>query len=274
LPRPDFAERLQRYAHIAPLRREDSIDLEVHYSIERPTSPFRIDATGLWERARRVTLEDVPVGLLSNEDLLLHLCLHASYHHRYDRSPLKGLVDVAAVVTRCEDEMDWTQLSERARAWGADRFVYCTLRLARDVLGAPIPLSALDPLGPRAADEEVIRIARHFIVTPPAQLPRAYQELRETRGLRDRLSWLTRNIFLPPDRLRRVYGLRKGSLLVYPYYLFRPFDLLVRRGLLLARMALRTPELRPTLERERSRDRINDWVDRADDPPSTRAVVN
>jgi hypothetical protein len=68
--------------------------------------------------------------------------------------------------------------------------------------------------------------------------------------------------------------LRKGSLLVYPYYLFRPFDLLVRRGLLLARMALRTPELRPTLERERSRDRINDWVDRADDPPSTRAVVN
>jgi hypothetical protein len=62
--------------------------------------------------------------------------------------------------------------------------------------------------------------------------------------------------------------------LVYAYYLVRPFDLLIRRGVLLARVALRTRELRPTLERERSRDRINDWVDRADDEPSRRSAVN
>jgi len=274
LPRPDFGERLNRYAHIAPLRRKGSLDLEVHYSIERPTSPFRIDVAQLWERSRQAVLEETPVRLLSAEDLLLHLCLHASYHHRYDRSPLKGLLDVAAVVTRHEADLDWVALVGRARQWGATRFVYCTLRLAREVLDAPIPVPALEPLGPESADEEVIAIARHFIVTPPAELPRAYQELREKRGIRDRLAWLTRNIFLPPDRLRRLYGLRPGSPLVYAYYLVRPFDLLIRRGVLLARVALRTRELRPTLERERSRDRINDWVDRADDEPSRRAAVN
>jgi hypothetical protein len=39
-------------------------------------------------------------------------------------------------------------------------------------------------------------------------------------------------------------------------------------------MALRTPAMRPTLERERGRDRINEWVDRADDASSHHATVN
>ncbi len=273
-PRPDIRVHIARFPHITPLRRKGSLELEIHYAIERPTSPFLIDIDGLWRRAKTVDLEGAQARVLAAEDLLIHLCLHASYHHRYDRYPLKGLVDVAAVAARYEGEVDWDALAQRARAWGAARFVYCTMRLARDLLDAPIPGGALDPLGPEAGDEEVIRIARHFIVTPPVDLPSGYQELRDARGLRDRLAWLTRNIFLPPNRLRTLYGLRAGSPLVYPYYLVRPFDLLVRRGLLMARMALRTPEVRPTLERERGRDRINAWVDGADDASSSRAIAN
>jgi hypothetical protein len=274
LPRPDIAAFAARFPHIAPLQRKGSIEIEIHYAIERPTSPFTIDVDGLWRRAKPVAVEGAAAWVLSAEDLLLHLCLHASYHHRWDRSPLKGLIDVMAVADRCEGELDWNALAKRAKAWGADRFVYCALRLARDLLDAPIPPIALQPLGPDAGDEDVIRLVRHFIITPPVNLPSAYKELRGTRGLRDRLAWLTRNTFLPPDRLRRLYSLRAGSWLVYPYYVVRPFDLLIRRGLLLARMALRTPAMRPTLERERGRDRINEWVDRADDASSHHATVN
>jgi hypothetical protein len=41
---------------------------------------------GLWSRSRVGELEGVPIRLLALEDLLLHLALHSSYHHRFDRS--------------------------------------------------------------------------------------------------------------------------------------------------------------------------------------------
>ncbi len=266
LPRPDIEAFCRRFPHTAPLHKEGSFPFEVHYAIERPTSPFRIDVDGLWERARTIDIEGVPVRVLSTEDLLLHLCLHASYHHRFDRAPLKSLVDVAVVTDRHEGEIDWTGLSERAAVWGASPFVYCTLRLARELLDAAVPEGALEAFGHAPADEEVVRVARQYIVTPPVDLPIAYKELRAAHGLRERLAWATRSLLLPPARMRQVYGLGRGSPLVWAYYLLRPFDLLVRRGLLMLRVALRTPALQPTLERERSRDRINAWVDRADAP--------
>ena len=273
LPRPDIEAFCRRYPHIAPLHKDGSFPVEVHYSIERPTSPFAIDAHDLWDRARPIDLLGVPVRVLSTEDLLLHLCLHASYHHRFDRAPLKCLLDVAAVADRHEGEIDWTLLGGRAAEWGASRFAWCTLRLARDLLDAAIPEGALEPLGHEQADEDVIRVARQYIVTPPITLPVAYKELRETHGFRERLAWFTRSLFLPPHRMRQVYHLRRGSPLVWLFYLLRPFDLLIRRGLLMARVALRTPALKPTLERERSRDRINAWVERADSRPRTPAAA-
>ncbi|MCI0435351.1 MAG: nucleotidyltransferase family protein [Gemmatimonadetes bacterium] len=261
LPRPDIAAFCRRYPHTAPLHKEGSFPIEVHWSIERPTSPFSIDLDGLWERARTIDLCGVSTRVLSTEDLLLHLCLHTSYHHRFDRAPLKSLVDVAVVADRHEGEIDWSLLAGRAAAWGATRFVYSTLRLARDVLDAAIPEGALDPLDHEPADEEVVRVARQYIVTPPIELPVAYKELRDTHSLRGRAAWFTRNIFLPPQRMRQLYHLPRGSRLIYLYYLFRPFDLLIRRGLLMLRVALRTPALKPTLERERNRERINAWVE-------------
>jgi hypothetical protein len=264
LPRPDIIEFCQRFPHIAPLLRAEAIPLEIHWSIERPTSPFSIELDELWQRTRSVELLGVPVNVLSTEDLIVHLCLHASYHHRFDRAPLKSLMDVVAVASRHEGEIDWDRMARIANRSGGGRFVYCTLKLAREVLDAAVPPAALDTLERAPADEDMIRVARHYIVTPPVKLPVAYAELRDVHRLSDRLAWLTRAIFLPPNRMRQLYGLPPGSPLVYPYYLFRPFDLLIRRGLLMLRVALRTPDLRPTLQREEGRDRINAWVDRAD----------
>ena len=84
--------------------------------------------------------------LLSLEDLLIHLALHSSYHHRFDRSAFQGLVDIHTVIVRHGEKIDWQTLAHRAVEWKAAGFLYSTLRLTREVLGAPIPDGTLQSL--------------------------------------------------------------------------------------------------------------------------------
>lgn len=269
-PRPDVDRFCEQSNHLAKLWKPGSIILEIHYHIERPTSPFRIPIEDLWATAKPLTVESVPTLGLAPEELILHLSIHASYHHRYSRAPLKALLDVRAVLLRCADELDWERLCHLATEWGMSRFAYSTLRLAATVLDAPIDEQAVDSLERSVADEELVGIAQNYIVTPFIDLPEAY-ELMADSNLRSRLRLLARAVFLPPTQMRARYGVKPGSPAVLLYYLLRPFDILFRRGGLLLGLLLRTRKLRPTLKRERDRRLINSWVDAAHED-STRAT--
>lgn len=260
VPRPDIEEFCTRSNHLARLFKDGAPVVEVHWSIERPTSPFPIDPDGLWARSRGTTLGGVPFRLLSPEDLLLHLSLHESYHHRFDRSALKGMVDIHAVVARHAKEIDWQALTERARLWGASGFVYTTLRLAVEILGTPVPATVFDALPHRRADEKVIDVARRYILVPRPVLPRPYLELVRSRTLRERWRLLVGNVFLSRQDMERVYGLDRGTPLVYACYGRRLASLLLRRSGLLLRALMGSRDLSAPLDREEDRLRIEDWV--------------
>lgn len=262
LPRPDVDRFCERSNHLAKLWKPQSSVLEIHYHIERPTSPFRIPVEDLWATARPVTLEGVSTLGLAPEELIIHLCIHASYHHRYSRAPLKALLDVRAVLQQSGPLFDWNRLVRLAESWGVGRFVYSTLRLADAVLDIPLDERALAGLERDPADGELVDVARHYIITPFVDLPEAYDMMAET-GLRNRLRLLARSVFLPPGQMRARYGVKAGSPSVILYYILRPFDLLYRRGGLLLGLLFRSSALRPTLKRERDRRLINRWVDAA-----------
>jgi hypothetical protein len=251
LPRPDIDRFCEKSNHLAKLQEPDGITLEIHYHIERPTSPFSIPVASLWETAVPVDLDGVRTLGLAPEELILHLCVHAAYHHRYSRAPLKGLLDVRAVLVRNGDAIDWPRVCRLATEWGVGRFVYLTLRLVEDVLGARIERRDYEALEHDASEEELIVVARDYITTPFEDLPEAYELLAESGRLP---SWL---------RLVALYGVRPGSPALALYYLLRPFDILYRRGGLVLGLLLRTRKLRPTLKRERDRRAINRWVDSA-----------
>lgn len=259
-PRPDLAEFCSWSNHLAKLTKPNAPVFEVHWGIERPTSPFRIDLTGLWRRARPDMLEDAPVLLLALEDLLLHLVLHVSYHHRFDRSAFKGLMDIHAVIVRHRDTIDWRVLADRSVEWGASGFVYATLKLSAQLLGTPVPMAVLQALPHEREDEEVIEVARRYILMPGQQLPKVYVKLARSRSLRERAALLVRHVFLPRSTMERVYGLRRGTRAVWPYYGYRLASLLVKRGRLIARSLFRTGAMRAPLDREEQRLRIQGWV--------------
>jgi hypothetical protein len=97
-PRRDVAAQARRLHHLAGLEHPTGEIIELHHTIEAPTSPFRIESETLWAGARQIQIEDVAAYVLSDEHLLLHLCLHLSYHHGFRRAPLKGLVDLATLL--------------------------------------------------------------------------------------------------------------------------------------------------------------------------------
>lgn len=260
LPRPDIEEFCTWSNHLAKLNKQGAPEFEVHWSIERPTSPFRIDLDGLWARSGQAMLEDAPVHLLAVEDLLIHLVLHSSYHHRFDRSALKGLVDIHFVILRHHADIDWQTLANRAVEWGASGFLYSTLRLTAELLGTPIPADTLHALPHEPEDEAVIEVARRYILMPGQELPKVYVMLASSQSLRERIGLVMRHTFLPRSTMERVYGLPPGSTWIWPLYAHRVGKLLLKRGSLSVRALLRTGTMRVPIDREKQRLRIEGWV--------------
>lgn len=257
-PRPDPVEFCTRSNHLAKLSTPGGAVVELHWTIERPTSPFAIDLEGLWARAKTVPFEKHMVRVLAPEDLVLHLVLHTSYHHEFDRSAIKALVDIRHVVGLHHDVLDWNALATRANTWGAGRVTYVTLRLAASLMDTPVPPRVLNALEHSADDEEVIVAARQFILRP-AILPKVFVEVARRTGSA-RWTWILHRLFPPPRTMAQVYGLRPGSPWVYPYYLVRLAGLALRRGLLLLRAMLPGAAREGTLERESNRQCIEEWV--------------
>jgi len=268
LPRPDINRFLLHSNHLPPLEKDGGEVVEIHYDIERPNHPFSVDAAALWNRARLTTIDHERVFVPATEHLLITLCLHLAYHHRFGRAALKGLVDIATVIRR--GDLDWSAVARTANEWKAGAFVYVTLRLVRDVLQADVPETTLDELHHEPVDDDVVVVARRYILTPGVDVPDFILWMQRTPTRLKRLSLFIRGVFLPPDKLRRMYGLRDGSPLAWAFYPVRVADLLRQWGGLLLHIAARTPTVTPLRDRRRDRRKLERWI--AGTAPPARAT--
>ena len=163
------AECLANRHQLPPFLRPGATTVEIHGRIERPNAPFAIDHEGLWRRSRPWRVEGKPLRALAPEDLLLHLCLHATYHHRF-RIGLSALMDIARV-TRLEP-VDWQAFVVRARAWKASLPAFLGLFLTGRLLGVEPPASVLSALAPAESAEALLAVAEGTLLA----------ERREDRG--------------------------------------------------------------------------------------------
>src|SRR3972149_8643858 len=78
---------------------------------------------GVWARSRESELDGVKVRMLSPEDQLLHLVVHAN---RHGCMRLKWLVDITESI-RQGNEIDWRLFVEIIQRERVGTIVYCTL---------------------------------------------------------------------------------------------------------------------------------------------------
>jgi hypothetical protein len=162
--RKDVAEErsYEDHQHLAPLEDADGlqIGLEIHIALFTQQAPFTLPASGLWERARRITIAGAPALVPSAEDQLVHAALHFAWSHEMTFGTWRTLRDVERIVAT--NTLDWTDVVARARAIRGGTCCYWTLRLARELAGVTVPDAVLDALSPRLPEPVLRRLTCYF----------------------------------------------------------------------------------------------------------------
>jgi hypothetical protein len=183
------------------------LQCEVHWRLDRPSEPFTFDVDAMWARAATTTIGGNGALMLSAEDLLLHLCVHACKHRL--TGGFRAICDVADVIRTHGDAFDWDALQERALTWRISEFVWVPLALSARLLDAAVPMRVLDALRPpdaeRLLDAATVEVLHDRVA---AALFESFFSLCYSPSLRGRLL-TARSVFASQGASTSQHGLRR-----------------------------------------------------------------
>jgi len=201
------------WRHAASFTAEDpdALPIDLHWGVVDypgvvPVAP--IDHQELWDRAVRV---EGPGGVrweLCPEDLLISLALHWAVHHA-----LSGVIwqlDLALLILRYGDGLDWDAVVQRAGRWRIRGPVFFALQEVRERLEAGVPVGVLGRLRPGGLRITLFDWLRHRGEERLEQLDYLVPFLVMDRGS-DMLRTLSSAALPPASWLRLRYG--KASVL-------------------------------------------------------------
>ncbi len=154
--RDELFDQEARYRHP-----DTAAELDVHWGFTPRYFHLSVAAEELFARARPDTLLGQPVMTFSPEDLLEILCVQVMkdcWERRQQLEHLSKVCDIAEHL-RAQPQLEWARVFRRAQQQGLQRIVHCSLILARELLGAEVPLEVLRRL---EADQRARNCARNM----------------------------------------------------------------------------------------------------------------
>lgn len=142
-----------------------------------------------WSRAAECDLGGVRARVLHPEDMLTHLAVHCSSHHRFEMG-LRPLLDIALWLEATAVACDPTALARQWKRYGCATWNHLTLALVRDLLGAdalPSLSRAVDTM-PNGA--ELRELARAQVLDAALTMPPTLARLAATPTLGGRVRWV------------------------------------------------------------------------------------
>jgi hypothetical protein len=246
-----------RHHHRSPLYKDGALPLELHVALVPPDAPLRLDVEGIWRRAEPFCAGGVELLAPAPADLLEYLCVHAAVGHAC-QVPLLHWCDLDVLLRQRGRAIDWERVAARATEHGSARALSVALRVARELVGAPVGDEALAALPHTAADERAVRAACEGALLPAEHVPDALRPARAApRGVRA----LVLGLAPSAARMRSIYGSGARGVRLWLYYLWRPWDLLARHGRAAAAWALRLERLSPALARAAREEVVARWVE-------------
>ncbi len=180
--------------------RQSTTKLLIEFHTERTFRyhPRPLPLEKLFERQGWVDIDSHKVPALSPEDELILICIHGAKHFW---EQLSYIADVAAFVAK--QELDWERVESAAEEVGGERMLYVGLRLAADLLGAPLP----GKIGARVRSDRVVsHLVRQIMQwlpaagsAPPGILERAMFRMRMRGGFFPGVAYLFRLSFSPTE---------------------------------------------------------------------------
>jgi hypothetical protein len=145
--------------------------LELHWNLA-DEKLLTVPRDEIWRRAQTVSLSWGSPLVLSPEDTLLYMSVQLST----EVYQLRLLGDIAEVLKKYRDALDWDYIVRSAYSWRIPGVVYYSLRLAGDLLGAPVPPDPLRRVKPGAFRSFLLDfLAKKDILAMPIR----WEKLRE-----------------------------------------------------------------------------------------------
>ncbi len=217
VPEAYFADRI----HLPPLVGASGISVELHHRLTAPDS-HRAHSTDfedeLWARCISKTVGGTNVRFLCAEDMLLHLCIHATLDHQLDLGPL-ALADVAFLAETTP--IDWPNFLGIVSGGNWQRCVLPVLVLAKRHLGAKIPDDVVGELGNKEEEKTWLDSAEYLLFSDPADhklLDYDVQEILYSGKISERFSKLVGAAFPPRSVIARHFPVSADSPMAFLYY--------------------------------------------------------
>jgi hypothetical protein len=212
--------------HLPPLIVSQNVSLEMHWNLVDADIPIIVDEEGLWLRSQTVQVGKSQARVLSTEDLLLHLCVHAAYQDTFNNH-LRALVDINEVISR-NTALDWEQVRLCAIQWKAERGVFLTLYLAQELLGTQIPGEFLSEIEPEGFSPEIVEWAMTRMFQDAPELSQDFYLFSRSKRPAERIAAFFHALF--PSRLvmNQKYSVPPDSWRLYFYYPYHVFTRIAR----------------------------------------------
>lgn len=208
------------------------VKLELHWAIQHLFWRYRIDLDGIWERAHVIPMHGIDRYVFSLEDLLLHISLHATYHHKLRDMGLIPYCDMATIIGHHKHEIDWDKLQARAHEWGMAKYLHLSLCLAGDIIGASVPDHIVSAFRTAPLNKNVISDAWKRVLSVPAQnipdsdISYPFSDcFCQSDNIMKKMRFALKMIFIPRKALAALYSLPDNSPYLFLYYGIRFFSL-------------------------------------------------
>lgn len=248
--------------HLPDFTSKSGLFIEIHQSIITPGTPFNVDIDQLWGNAVHARIAGSDAQALAPEDLLVYLCVHTSYQHRFGFG-LRALCDIVETLRNMQAPTAVEKTIGRAREWKAVRCVSLTMSVTRQLLGSELIEAMLLSIGQNEPDAGDVEWAVRqvfadsdsgFLISD--NLARAWY----SRGVFGKATAFCRYVFVPRKVMATMYPAPPDSMRIYWYYLVRIRDVLHRYGRTLWYLLTHPGRIRPGMENADRGNAVERWM--------------
>jgi hypothetical protein len=200
--------------------------IELHWHLlDLPYYLRKVPMNWFWENTQSLRIGGQSVKILNPEANLLYLPAHLALHHRFHG--LRWFVDLALLVHKHQDTLDWDNVIDRAEEFELVLVLRETLdRLAGYWPSLPLkaPRRRLHDLEPSAIEARLFRL---LTAEPRSPLLDFYTDIICLPDLRAKGRFVLLNVFPQPAYMDRRYGTERMWQLPF-WYLYRFGDGVVK----------------------------------------------
>lgn len=120
---------------------KNQLPVEIHWTLtyEKLFKQTSIFNNSVWENAIDTLYYDIPIRILSNEDMLLHICIHMATHFIFSGFGLRQLCDLVLFVEKNRGIIQWEYFVNKTSELGINKFVYVLFDASKRLFHLEVP---------------------------------------------------------------------------------------------------------------------------------------